>query len=601
MSNPPTRREVLKELSKAAGVAGVGMLGANVAAQTTSTTSASAPTSSPTPSPTTQAASDLTVADLAAADRVAGRSAYSDAEREMMLGSVRGKREVMVALRAASPEIHPVPQSLMFAALPPPQLPQGPSVCEVSDAPLIEVDNNNLESLAFASVAELSRLIQARKITSLAITQMFLKRLREIGPRLNCLITLTEELALSQAKQADAELSQGHSRGPLHGIPYGIKDLAATRQYPTTWGIELYKDRVLDHDATFVKRLAAAGAVLIGKLSLGELCMGDVWFGGSTRTPWKPSEGSSGSSAGPCAAVAAGLCAFAIGSETLGSIVSPCTVNGTTGLRPTFGRVSRAGCMSLSFTMDKLGPITRGVEDAALVFNAIRGRDDEDRSTFFGDVPFSWQPSTFDSKNLRVGYDPAAFDFESEGYRKNPATAEVARAAFESIRDMVGSFTPITLPGTAKYKGLASLTIACESACEFTDLLTSGDIHTLKQQHEGAWPNAFRAGSTVPASDYLLAMKRRTQLQQEMAAAMKDVDLYVTMPYVGPTLAFTNLTGHPSLVTRCGIVDGRPRLIEFIGQPLREDQILGLAFAYERKHEWGKARPDVAAIPAVPS
>jgi Asp-tRNA(Asn)/Glu-tRNA(Gln) amidotransferase A subunit family amidase len=426
---------------------------------------------------------------------------------------------------------------------------------------------------------------------------MYLDRLKKYGPRLFCVVNLTEELALKQAARADEELAAGKSRGTLHGIPYGAKDLLATKGIATTWGVSPYREQIFDYDATVIERLEAAGAVLVAKLSLGELAMGDVWFGGKTRTPWDPKEGSSGSSAGPAAATAAGLVGFSIGSVTLGSIISPCVVNGTTGLRPTWGRVSRFGAMPLTWTMDKLGPMCRGVEDCALVLHAIHGADPKDPTA--ADVPFAWDPK-LDVKSLRVGYDVAAFNFDDAKRWKDEDLKKIYREAFDAVRSIAGELHPIKLPPADRYSGLAGTVIAVESSSSFTELVTSGRVRELVQQGGDAWPNEFRVGSTVPAADYLRAMRLRTMLMHEMAEAMKDVDLYVTVPYAGPTLAFTNLTGHPSLITRCGLKDGRPKMIEFIGSLYREDAILRVGHEYERATKWTQHQPDVSMIPEVP-
>jgi Asp-tRNA(Asn)/Glu-tRNA(Gln) amidotransferase A subunit family amidase len=422
---------------------------------------------------------------------------------------------------------------------------------------------------------------------------MYLARLKQLGPRLLCVVNLTEELAMAQAKRADSEIADGKYRGPLHGIPYGVKDLLATKGIATTWGAKPYVDQVFDYDATVVKRLNDAGGVLVAKLSLGELAMGDVWFGGKTRNPWKPTDGSSGSSAGPCSAVAAGLMGFAIGSETLGSIISPCVVNGTTGLRPTYGRISRYGAMPLCRTMDKLGPIARGVEDCALILHAIFGPDGIDQTC--ADVPFCWNP-TSDLKSLRVGFDPSAF--ENAGKGKDEAKNKVYADALEQVRGLVNDLKSIKLPPTKNYNGLAGLTIAAESSSSFTELNHTGRLSELVQQEEGSWPNEFRVGSTIPAADYLRAQQVRTMLQREVADALKDVDCFVTIPYAGPTLAYTNLTGHPSLITRCGASsDGLPLMIEFVGNLYREDSILRLGYAYEQATSWHTKWPDTEKIP----
>jgi Asp-tRNA(Asn)/Glu-tRNA(Gln) amidotransferase A subunit family amidase len=546
----------------------------------------------------------LTPADVTATNRALGHD-YTDAETRMMTEGVQGKRDVITRIRS-QPVPYTTPPAVSFdARLPGQTFPSGPSSFTLSDQPLPDY-NGDPATLAFANAADLSRLIHAKKVTSLDLTKMYLARLKEIGPRLNCVITLTEELALSQAKRADEELAAGKSRGPLHGLPWGAKDLLATKDYPTTWGVKLYESRVFDHDATVVSRLDAAGAVLCAKLSLGELCMGDVWYNGLTRCPWNPKEGSSGSSAGPCAAVAAGLVSFAIGSETLGSIISPCMVNGTVGLRPTYGRVSRHGAMPLSDTMDKLGPIARSVEDCAMILSAIHGPDAHDPTC--PDIPFRWNAKDenrdgryFPSPSvtrLRVGIDPAAFDFSAGAFAKSPDLKSLYQSALDHLRSLVGrDLTPITLPSTKPYTGLASLVIAAESAANFSDLLTTGDIRTLRQQGPGSWPNTFRVGSTLPAADYLRAMQVRTQLMHAMRDALKDVDCYLTIPYAGATIAFTNLTGHPSLVFRAGTFNGRPKLLELVGQPFREDAILSLAHAFERTTNHHTTWPDTSKIP----
>jgi Asp-tRNA(Asn)/Glu-tRNA(Gln) amidotransferase A subunit family amidase len=431
--------------------------------------------------------------------------------------------------------------------------------------------------LPFASLTHLATLLRTRKVTSTELTRLYLERLKRIGPTLNCVVNVTEERALREAAKADEEIAAGRYRGPLHGIPYGAKDLLAAKGAPTTWGVSPYKDRAFEYDATVVERLERAGAVLVAKLSLGELAMGDVWFGGMTRNPWKVSEGSGGSSAGPGAAVAAGLVGFAIGSETLGSIVSPCVNCGVTGLRPTYGRVSRFGAMPLCRSMDKLGPMARGVEDCALVLHAIHGADGRDATAV--DAAFAWDGSAPLPK-LRVGVDRAAFDSLSS--RRYDDVRAIYEAALKRIRELAGAeLIPVSLPPAKDYAGIASMTIAADAACNFTELVNSPAIDELVQQDGGSWPNVFRAGSMIPAADYLRAQQLRARLQHEMADAMSGVDLFVTPPFVGPQSAYTNLTGHPSLVTRCGFVGDRPRSIEFIGRLFREDQLLQFAHAFE--------------------
>lgn len=535
-------------------------------------------------------ARNLTVNDLAAAEQMEGLS-YTPAHRQQLLKSARETRDALTALRQApaeglEPAFHFDPR------LPGVQIPRGRSHCRLSSGALPAYDGH-IESLAFAPVVALARLMRARKITSLELTRLYLDRLKTYGPRLNCVITLTEELALQQASQADAEIAAGRCRGPLHGIPWGAKDLLATRGIATTWGAKPYEHQVFDHDATVTQRLAAAGAVLVAKLSMGELAQGDLWFGGRTRCPWNPAIGSSGSSAGPGSAVAAGLVGFAIGTETLGSIVSPSERNGVTGLRPTYGRVSRYGAMALCWTMDKIGPMCRGVEDCALVLHGIYGPDGLDSTV--AEVPFSWNPHP-SLKNLRIGYDKAAFD----AVAKDPKRQPIYAAVLKTLRNLGMEPTPITLPADKLIGPMADLIITCESAASFARLTAEGKVDLLADQSDGGWPTTFRQGSLIPAPDYLQAMRQRSKLQKEMSDAVKSVDLYVTVPFVSTSLVVTNLTGHPTLVTRCGMLDRMPQSIEFTGSLYREDAVLRVAHAYEQATEWHTQWPDVDKLPLSP-
>jgi Asp-tRNA(Asn)/Glu-tRNA(Gln) amidotransferase A subunit family amidase len=560
MPSKPSRRRIVKA-ALALAVAG---------------TAKAAPSTAAT-SPASTKADTLSAHDMAVFERLTGRS-YTEPEREMMTAGVADMRQTLKRVRAGriSPDVEPAlhfdprPSGFAMPKVEPTFTPTKPDVAY----------DGKLESLAFATVAELSALIAARKVTSTQLTKVYLERLKRIGPGLKCVVTLTEDLALKQAARADEEIKAGKIRGPLHGIPWGAKDLLATKGIRTTWGAKPYIDQVFDEDADVVKRLEAAGAVLVAKLSLGELAMGDVWFGGKTRNPWKPSEGSSGSSAGPASATAAGLVGFSIGSETLGSIVSPSVTCGVTGLRTTYGAVSRHGAMPLARSMDKLGPMCRCVEDCALVYQAIRNAD----------VPFGWEPGK-SLKGLRVGIIQSAFDGVKDAKRK-----ALYDAALDALRGVAGPLIPVTLPPAEPYRGLTSLTIGAESASSFSELLDSGEVRELKQQASGSWPNTFRIGTTIPAADYLRAQQRRTMLIEEMATALKNVDCYVTVPYAGQTLAFTNLSGHPTLIARCGVIDGRPISIEFVGQLYREDVICRVGRTVEQvvspKSRW----PDEATI-----
>jgi Asp-tRNA(Asn)/Glu-tRNA(Gln) amidotransferase A subunit family amidase len=521
--------------------------------------------------------------DVAAADRLAGRS-YSDSERELMAKRLARVRESLKAVRQS--ELDGVEPAVHFdPRLPGAVYPEGKSSCRLSSGPLLR-HAGPVDGLAFATVVELSRLLKARKVTSTELTRMYLERLKKHGPELHCVVTLTEELALRQAARADHELAAGRYRGPLHGIPWGAKDLLATRGIRTTFGAKPYEQQVFDADATVVSRLEEAGAVLLAKLSMGELAMGDVWFGGLTRNPWHPDKGSSGSSAGPGSATAAGLLGFSIGSETLGSIVSPSVVNGVTGLRPTYGRVPRTGAMALCWSLDKLGPMCRGVEDCALVLSAIHGPDGRDPTV--PDIPFRWNPRA-DLDEIRVGIDTAAF----EAARKDEKRRPVYEGVLDTLRELGIQLRPVTLPKQTPAYSALRLTIDIESSASFQKLTMGGKLSELAQQGEGNWPNTFRVGSTIPAADYLQMQRVRTRLQRDVAAAMKDVDLYVTVPFAGPSLVFTNFTGHPTVVTRCGLTDGSPQSVEFVGDLYNEAAILRVALAYEQATPWHKEWPQL--------
>ncbi|MBB5315363.1 amidase [Tunturibacter empetritectus] len=407
-----------------------------------------------------------------------------------------------------------------------------------SDAPLPPTD----EAIAFAPVHQLSRWIETRKLTSTRLTEIYLKRIERLNPKVNCIITLTRDHALAQAKAADAEIAAGHYRGPLHGIPWGAKDLLDTANIATTWGAEPFQHRVPTADATVTERLNAAGAVLIAKLSLGALALNDVWFGGQTMNPWLLEEGSSGSSAGPGAATAAGLVAFAIGSETGGSIVSPSMRCGVTGLRPTYGRVPRTGAMTLCWSLDKLGPMARSVEDTMLVLNAITGPDGKDVSCVPSKLDFDAQAPT---KNLKVGYFP-------QWMKEAPAT-DVDRAALAAISTLGMTPVEVTLPDWP-YDNL-DLILFAESAAAFEEITLNHQLDQLKAQVPDAWPNTFRQSRFLSAVDYVQADRLRRMVAVEMARIMSEVDLLLVPSLRDEILTLTNFTGHPSLTLRAGFVE----------------------------------------------
>jgi Asp-tRNA(Asn)/Glu-tRNA(Gln) amidotransferase A subunit family amidase len=434
----------------------------------------------------------------------------------------------------------------------------------------------------------LGALLRAGQVTSLELTEMYLRRLKRYDPLLRCVVTLTEERALAQARQMDAELAAGHDRGPLHGIPWGAKDLLAVRGAPTTWGATPYRDQVIDQDATVVGRLDAAGAVLLAKLSVGALAWGDVWFGGMTRNPWNPEEGSSGSSAGSAAAVAAGLVGFAIGTETYGSIISPATRCGVSGLRPTFGRVSRHGCMALSWTLDKIGPLARTVDDCALVFAAILGPDGQDGTVV--DAPFAWNPA-ISLADLRIGYVEADFAEERDNKANDDAVLDV-------LRNLGATLVPITLP-EYPVDALAFI-LEAEAAAAFDDLTRSDRDDLLERQGKDTWPNVFRTARLIPAVEYIQAQRVRTLVMRAMADLMAGIDVYLA-PSLSRNLLLTNLTGHPAVVVPNGFTAaGTPTSITFTGRLYAEATVLAVARAYQQATEWHLRQPTFVPKPPAP-
>jgi Asp-tRNA(Asn)/Glu-tRNA(Gln) amidotransferase A subunit family amidase len=400
----------------------------------------------------------------------------------------------------------------------------------------------NDEDIAFAPLSLLSRWIETRQLTSQRLTRLYLDRLKRFDPKLHCVITLTSDLAMSQAEQADREIAAGHYRGPLHGIPWGGKDLLDTAGIPTTYGAEPYRNRVPTQDAAVVKRLHDAGAVLVAKLSLGALALNDIWFGGQTVNPWLLEEGASGSSAGPGAATAAGLVGFSIGSETGGSIVSPSMRCGVTGLRPTYGRVPRTGAMTLCWSLDKLGPMTRGVEDGLLVLQAISGPDPGDVASVPSHLDFD---ASAPVTGLRVGFFP--------NWMKEAPATDVDRAALETVRKLGMVPTEVSLPDWP-YDSL-SLILFAEGAAAFEELTLAGGLKELKAQVPDAWPNLFRQARFLSAVDFVQADRFRRSVAQEMARIFSQVDLLLVPSLRDEMLTLTNFTGHPSLTLRAGFVE----------------------------------------------
>jgi len=513
------------------------------------------------------------------AEKIIGLT-FSESERDSMLKNLNDELQNYEKIRDISipNELSP---ALMFDPRPVGfKLKQGESLFKpgyTSKAQLPE----NPDDLAFYSIQDLAFLVRTQQITSVELTRYFLKRLKKYDTQLQCVVTLTEDLALKEAHQADKEIAAGNYKGLLHGIPYGIKDLFAVAGYNTTWGAMPYKDQIISQDATVVKKLRDAGAVLLAKLTLGALAWGDVWFGGKTRNPWDLEQGSSGSSAGSASATAAGLVPFAIGTETWGSIVSPSTRCGTSGLRPTFGRVSRAGAMALSWSMDKIGPICRSVEDCAIVFNALFGPDEQDRSTI--DVPFEYSPGMA-LKKLRVGYLKSAFDEEYDDQANDKQT-------LDKLQKLGFDLVEISLPDLPVYA--MSFILSAEAAAAFDDLTRSGRDDLMVRQIKNAWPNSFRSARFIPAVEYIQANRLRHRLIQEMHKIMQDIDLYVAPSFGGGNLLLTNLSGHPCVVLPNGFdKEGHPRSISFTGRLYEEGQLLAFAKLYQESTDFHLKHPE---------
>lgn len=440
----------------------------------------------------------------------------------------------------------------------------------------------NLEDVAHWSIPELAALLRQTPVTSVDLTRMYLGRLKRLDESLHCVITLTEERALQQAAARDLELGEGVDRGLLHGIPWGVKDLMSVRGARTTWGAKPFENQMIDTTAECVERLDEAGAVLIAKLSVGALAWGDVWFGERTRSPWNLDKGSSGSSAGPASATVAGAVAFALGTETLGSIVSPSVACATSSLRPTFGRISRDGTMALSWTMDKIGPMTRTVGDAAIVFAAIEGHDPNDPFSRDGRVPTEERAggsaeSDADDAGLRIGVPKG-------GFRRGGGTEEI-RAELEA---MGHSLVDVELPTDYPVEGLL-LTLYAEGAAAFDELTLSGRDDELVRQIRNAWPNVFRVARLIPAVDYIRAQRLRTLLMAEMDEALSGVDALVHAPYASNILRITNLTGHPTVcaqfVPSAGPRgDGSPHTVCFTGHLDQDEQLMALVAGWQAAH-----------------
>ena len=517
--------------------------------------------------------------DIAHFERLSGLE-FTAAERDTMLGNVQTLRDHYEKMRK-----HPIANGT-YPAFHFDPTPEGFSI-DTNDKPV----NWNLPvtrrpkkdaKLALYTIPQLAYLISNQMLTSLELTQLYLKRMKSYSDTLECLVSLTEELALQQARKADEEIAAGNYRGPLHGIPYGVKDLFAVEGYKTTWGAMPFKDQEIPETAAVVQKLQKAGAVLIGKLTLGALAMGDVWYGGTTRNPWDLEQGSSGSSAGPASATAAGLVGFSLGTETYGSIVSPSTRCGVTGLRPTYGRVSRAGAMALSWTMDKAGPLCRSAKGAAMVFDAIRGKDPADPSTV--DAAFSFSPVKA-IEDMKIAYIRPFFEADHRGKSNDEKVLKV-------LEDAGARLTPVKFPENVPVESLIII-LDAEAAAAFDHLTRSNRDSLLVAQHRHAWPNLFRYSRTIPATEYIQANRLRKLLVDKLNDWIQEYDAVITPSYGGNQLLATNLTGNPCVVVPNGFDDkDHPTSISFIGNLYDEGNLLRLADFYQKQTSWHQQHPE---------
>tara|TARA_B110000091_G_scaffold206204_1_gene242713 strand:+ start:80 stop:1714 length:1635 start_codon:yes stop_codon:yes gene_type:complete len=519
---------------------------------------------------------DISKQDILSSEKIFGLS-FSSSERDSLLPNVIQRIKQYNALREIELQ-NDTPFPLLYDPLPVGlKLPRGRDQFKFNDIKTSLPED--IEACAFMTIPQLAHLIRTRQVTSEDLTRMYIERLKRYKDELQCVVTITEKLAIKQAKKVDIEIARGQYKGLLHGIPWGAKDLLSVPGYKTTWGATPFKDQIIKNKGTVVKKLEDAGAVLVAKLTLGALAWGDVWFGGKTKNPWNPQQGSSGSSAGPGSATSAGLIGFSIGSETWGSIISPATRNGVTGLRPSFGTVSRSGAMALSWSMDKLGPMTRSVEGAAIIFETIRGTDNLDRTV--RDVPFIY-PSKRGLKNLRIGYVESAFTDSSVS--KND------KASLDILKSMGLNLIPIELPEFPTQA--LSFVLQAEAAAAFDELTRSNNDDQLVRQGKNAWPNVFREARFIPAVEYINANRARTLLNKKMSELMERIDVYIIPSFYGDNLLRTNLTGHPCVVVPNGFNDkGSPTSISFVGGLYSDGNTLAIAKVYQEATKWHKQYP----------
>jgi Asp-tRNA(Asn)/Glu-tRNA(Gln) amidotransferase A subunit family amidase len=504
----------------------------------------------------------------------------TDAERDSLISQAQNYLQTYKIMHAQKLD-NAVPMALYFdPSVKMPNLSQivpKPTVWEIPKS--LEMPKNK-EDLAFFTIPQLASLIKNKKISSVDLTRFFIQRLKKHSDTLHCTISITLDIALKEAAQADAEIAKGQYRGILHGIPYGVKDLFSVKNTLTTWGAEPFKNQSFQEDAAVVQHLRAAGAVLIAKMTMGSLAMGDVWFGGITRNPWDLKQGSSGSSAGSASAVSAGLLPFAIGTETQGSIVSPSTRCGTTGLRPTFGRVNRAGAMTLCWSLDKAGPITRSAYDAAIVFEAINGgTKDGDKATV--NVPFVYNPVK-DLSKMRIGYPKNLYDSLKKDRNE--------WRTLEALEKMGVKLIPFEWKTTVPSR-IMGVVLMSEAAAAFDEMTRTNLDDVLTSQSRFSWPNYFRAARFIPAVEYINANRLRSKMMLEINDLLRGYDCVVMPSFEGDILAITNLTGHPCVVMPNGFLKDHPTSITFLGNLYEDEKILSIAKMFQDATDFDEQHP----------
>ena len=524
----------------------------------------------------------LTIHDIPAAERVMGLQ-FKPAERDSLFDDVKSNMKEYQKMRQ-----YKLDNSVPLSTWQSPVLPgmqfnrkQNPVNWNIPDNIVMPANKNEL---AFYNILQLASLIKNKKISSVELTKFFIDRLKKFGDTLQCVISLTENIAMQQAKQADQEIAAGKYRGPLHGIPYGLKDLFAVKATKTTWGAAPYKNQVIDEDAFVYTQLKNAGAVLIAKFTLGALAMGDYWYGGRTKNPWNLKRGSSGSSAGSTAATIAGLVPFAIGTETLGSIISPSSTCGATGLRPTFGSTSRTGAMALSYSLDKVGPICRSAEDAAVVFNYLHGTDGLDQCAV--NMPFNYTGKA-DLSKMKIAF--------AKNYFGKEDTLGNEMNVLDVYRKLGATLIPVDFPDSTIYNfDIVGIIIGAECAAQFDEFTRSDMDDMLTRQRKGDWPNQFRTSRFIPAVEYINAYRHRYILMQKVNEVIKNYDAFICPTYAGNQVAITNLTGHPAVIFPTGInKNNLPTSITLIGKLYGEAILLAIAKAFQDATEFNKQHPEL--------